>query len=349
MSRLAGVATALPTHVLPQEKAREIAMKVYADHPDLLRLLRIFTAAGVQQRHFAFPPEYYSEERTFDERNADFIEQGTLLAGRAVKYCLGRSGTKPEQVDHIFLVTTTGLATPSLDALLVPKLGFRRNVLRSPLFGLGCAGGVAALARAADYVRGHPTQRALVVSVELCGQVFSTQAMTPVDVVGAALFGDGAAAALVAGAEVPGTGPQIVASRSALFNDTQDLMGWTFTSDGMRLVLSPDIPEMIPGALKDAVERFIADCELTPSRIGYWALHPGGRRVIEAYKKAFGLGEAALEWTRGSLARVGNVSSASALFILGDLLAKGRPGGGEKALVCALGPGFAAEMVLLSG
>lgn len=341
MSSILSVATALPPHVVRQEEAVEVARRVYAGREDLLKLVGVFARSGVEQRHTAFPPEYYLRDRGFEERNRDFIEQGLVLAEKASRVCLRKAGLEPSQIDHLYLVTTTGLATPSLDALLVRRLGLRSDVRRSPLFGLGCAGGAGALLRAADVVRG--AQKALVVSVELCGQVFSLRATSPTDVVGAALFGDGAAAAVLG----EGPGPRILASRSILYEGTEHLMGWAFTSDGMRLRLSKEVTDFVKEKLKPVVERFLRDSSVTLDRIAHWVLHPGGRKILETYRDSFGLSDRMLQWTRGSLAKVGNLSSASVLFILSDLLESGRANPGDRGLMCALGPGFASELVLL--
>jgi alkylresorcinol/alkylpyrone synthase len=343
MPSIVAVSTALPPHVVRQDEAVDVLRRIHAGREDLLKLLRVFATSGVEQRHTAFPPEYYLRERGFEERNRDFIEQGVVLAERAVKTCLQKAGVKPEQVDHFYLVTTTGLATPSLDALLAPRLGLRPDARRWPLFGLGCAGGAGALIRAADVLRGNPGQKALVVSVELCGQVFSAKAATPTDIIGAALFGDGAAAALVA----EGPGPRLLATRTQLFEGTQHLMGWAFTSDGMRLRLSKEVTDFVEERLKPVVTGFLDAHSMTMGHIAHWVLHPGGRRILETYRDVFGLNDRMLQWTRGSLARVGNLSSASVLFILADLLDSGRAHPGDRGLLCALGPGFASELALL--
>lgn len=348
MPRIAAVGTALPPHALSQDQAAAACQKAYASREELLPLLRVFKSCGVRQRYFSFPPDYYLSGKTFDERNADYTEKAAELAARAAEDCLKRAGVKADQVDHLILVTTTGLATPSLDALLAPRLGLRADVKRSPLFGLGCAGGAVALSRAAEYVRAYPKGRAMALSVELAGQVFSTQALNPVDVIGTALFGEGAAAALVAGDETPpGPGPRLMGWKSALFEGTEDLMGWDFTSDGMRLILSEEIPQVILDRLGELVESFVASFAIRGGKINHWILHPGGRRILEAYAEALGLGDASLDLSRDSLARVGNLSSASVLFMLGDLLAGGKAHPGSKAILCALGPGFAAEIQLL--
>ena len=169
MPSIAALATALPPHAVTQEEAVEVARRVHAGRPELLKLLRVFATSGVVTRRTVFPPDYYLRERSFEDRNRDFIEQAVILGGMAARECLEKARVKPDQIDHFYVVTTTGLATPSLDALLAPRLGLRSDVRRWPLFGLGCAGGAGALIRAADVVRASPSQKALVVSVELCG------------------------------------------------------------------------------------------------------------------------------------------------------------------------------------
>jgi alkylresorcinol/alkylpyrone synthase len=343
MVAIASLATALPPHVVTQQEAVEVARRVYAGREDLLRLLKVFSNSGVEQRHTAFPREYYLQGKGFEERNRDYIDQAVALAEQAALAALDRAGLRARQIDHLLLVTTTGLATPSVDALLASRLGLRSDARRWPLFGLGCAGGAGALLRASDIVRSTPAQKALVVSVELCGQVFSSLANTPTDVVGAALFGDGAAAAVVA----DGGGPRILAGRTHLYVGTVHLMGWAFTSDGMRLRLSKEVTDFVREKLRPEVETFLRDSSVTLDRIAHWILHPGGRRIIETYQSVFGLTDKDLRWTRGSLARVGNLSSASILFILADVMASGKAHPGDRGLMCALGPGFASELLLL--
>lgn len=346
MARIEAVGTALPKNVVTQAEARAGCERAYAGDPKLLRLLRVFDS-GVKTRHFAFPPDYYLSKRSFEERNADYVEQGTALAESAARECLARAGVDASDVDHLFFVTTTGLATPSVDALLAPRLGLRKETRRWPLFGLGCAAGAGGLIRAAEVLRGQPGQRALVVSVELCGQVFALGATNPTDVVGAALFGDGAAAVLLAGDDVPATGPRIEATRTELFEDSRHIMGWDFTSDGMRLVLSKDVGELVKHRLRPVVESFLRSAGLALRNLDYWILHPGGRRIIDAYRETFACTDDLLRWTRDSLARVGNLSSASVLFTLKDVIDEARPSAGEKGIIVALGPGFSTEMLML--
>ena len=348
MPRIQSLATAIPPHRLDQARARLEMARLCRGRPHLERLLPVFDRSGVDTRFLVHPPEWYLEPRTFDERNREYVARGLELAESAARACLARTDTRAHEIDHVLVVTTTGLATPSLDALLAARLGLRDDVRRWPLFGLGCAGGAGALLRAGELLAAQPSGRALVVSVEVCSMVFSMRAETSTDLVGTALFGDGAAAALLAGDQVPGDGIRIAAGRSYLLPDARHLMGWEFTSDGMRLILSRDIPAAVAARVAPAVEEFLKGRGLCPRTVTHAILHPGGPKVMATYRSAFGIAEAAVSLARESMRRYGNLSSAAVLVMLSDLVASGRPGRGDTGLVLALGPGFAAEMLALS-
>ena len=312
------------------------------------RLLPLFDRTGVDTRYFVRPPEWYAEGPSFETRNAVYATAALELAEEASRGCLARAGCAPGSIDHVYFVTTTGLMTPSLDARLVSRLGLRPDVRRHPLFGLGCAAGAGALARAADVLRAFPSHRALVVSVELCSLVFSPIARTATDLVGTALFGDGAAAVVVAGDGTSGGGPTITASRTHLFDEAPDLMGWDFTHDGMRLVLSREVPSFVATGVAPVVTRFLKDQNLALSDLHHLVLHPGGAKVMATYRAVFGLDEVAVANARETMRRYGNQSSASVLFMLHDLVDSGRPTPGDTGFMMALGPGFAAEMLTLA-
>lgn len=331
MASLVSLRTALPPHPLPQARARTLAAVVFGDRPSLA----VFDRSGVGQRWLPYPPDDYLAPRGFEERNARAFRAALELAETAAREALSAAGRQPEEIEHLFAVTTTHLATPSLDARLVARLGLRADVRRWPLFGLGCAGGAGALLRASA-VEGP----SLVVAVETSSLVFSHGALEAADLVGAALFGDGAAAAVVG----PGPGPRIAAGRTVLFEDTDRLMGWGFGADGFRLRLTPEVTGFVAGRIGPVVDDFLRAQGLSRKDVRLWALHPGGRRILEAYESALGLGEG-LRHARASLAAVGNVASASVLFVLAEAMAEARPG--DRALVAALGPGFAAELALL--
>ncbi len=346
MPRILSLATAVPPHRLEQARARAEMAHLAESHPAVARLVPVFDRSGVETRYLVRPPEWYLTPRGFEERNREYVARGLELAEQAVRTCLAAASTRAEDIDHIFFVTTTGLATPSLDALLAARLGMRATVRRWPLFGLGCAGGAGALIRACDVLSMSPGARALVVSVELCSLVFSRHAMTATDLIGVALFCDGAAAVLLAGDAHGTSGIDIVGTRTRLFPEAQHLMGWNFTSDGMRLVLSRDIPAFVSAQAAPEVQDFVGSHGLSVTGITHYVLHPGGPKVMATYRSAFGLPESAVRVARESMRRYGNLSSASVLSMLSDIVSSG-PASGDTGLMLALGPGFACEMLLL--
>ena len=347
MPRILSLATAIPPHRLEQSVAREGMAYLCRDHPHLMRLVPVFDRSGVETRHLIHPSEWYVEERTFEERNREYGTRGLELIEQAVRSCLAKSSTAPDEIDHLFFVTTTGLATPSLDARLAARIGMRPNVRRSPLFGLGCAGGAGALVRACDVLRRSPDERALVVSLEICSLVFSLRARTATDVVGVALFGDGAAAALLGGDDCGTDGIKVARTATHLFPEAQHLMGWDFTGDGMRLVLSRDIPQFVSERLAPVVRDFVATSGRSVNEIDHYVLHPGGPKVMATYCSTFGLPDEAVSIARESMREYGNLSSAAVLFMLNDLVASRKPTARDTGLMVALGPGFACEMLVL--
>lgn len=327
MARVLSTGTAVPPHRYAQSRLRDAAREAFAGMPGLDRLLSVFDHAGIESRAFARPLEYLLAGHPFSVRNRDWIDAAVGLGAQAVLRACEKADVSPDRFGTIVFTTTTGLATPSIDALLVERAGLARDIRRVPIFGIGCAGGVAAVALAARLADERP---ALALSIELCGMTFLIRERSRTNLVGAALFGDGAAAAVLG----EGRGPRVADSRVEIFPDTGHVMGWDFVDEGMRLVLSPEVPEMVPHA------RRMVDA-MRP--IDRWVLHPGGPRVIDAYARHFGVPEERLAPTRQFLRDHGNLSSASALFILDAT----RANAGERGLMLSLGPGFAAEAVRL--
>lgn len=318
----------------------------------------------VEGRYLALPIEEYRGLRTFGDTNDAFIRCGLDLGARAVSDGLAAAGLEPEDVDHVFFVSVTGVATPSLDAGLVNRLGLRSDVKRTPIFGLGCVAGAAGVARAADYLRAFPDQVAVLLSVELCSLTLQRDDVSMANLIASGLFGDGAAAAVLVGAERETDGasrrngasapngapaPEILATRSVFYPDTEEMMGWHIGGDGFRVVLSPDVPEVVGSNIRGDAEAFLADHGLSLGDISTWVAHPGGPRILEAMEAALQLPEDALDRTWRSLASIGNLSSASVLMVLRDTLAEGLPARGDHGLMLAMGPGFCSELVLLRG
>lgn len=350
MSRIIAVEPALPEHVYPQsEIARELG-DLIAGHDDTRRavLERLHANSGIGTRHTVLPLEAYRDLGGFEAANGVWIEQGTRLAARALGDALDRVGLAPRDVDHLFFTSVTGIAAPSIDARLVPALGLRSDVKRIPSFGLGCVAGAAGLARVHDYLLGHPREIAVLVSVELCSLTLQRDDTSVANFVASGLFGDGAAAVVVAGAERAAelglAGPEIVATRSALHPDTESVIGWDIGGTGFRIVLTAGVADTIDANVAIEVEGLLAENGLTRADIDAWLAHPGGPRVLEAFERGLGLSRAQLEPSWRSLDAVGNLSSASVLHVLADRFALDP---GTRGVLFALGPGVTSEYVLL--
>jgi len=311
--------------------------------------LRFAASAGVGARHLALPLDRYPTLSGFTEANNAFAEVAMDLGERAVLAALEKAGLRPAEVDVVFSTTVTGAMVPTLDARLAGRVGFRPDVKRLPLFGLGCVAGAAGVARMNDYLRAYPDQVALLLAVELCTLTVQRSDRSMANLLACSLFGDGAAAVVAVGARrVPaGAGvPRVLASRSRLYPDSTDMMGWNIGSDGFSIVLSADVPTVADKYLGEDVQLFLAEFGLTTTDIGTWICHPGGPKVIEAVENVLDLPDDALEKTRKSLWDNGNLSSVSVLDVLCANLDE-PPAEGETGMMIAMGPGFCSELVLL--
>jgi alkylresorcinol/alkylpyrone synthase len=240
------------------------------------------------------------------------------------------------------------VCSPSIEARLIERLNLHRNIKRIPIFGLGCVAGAAGIARAADYVKGHPNQAALLLSVELCSLTIQPDDHSVANLISSGLFGDGAAAVVVAGADCPAAGgPNVVDTRSTLYPGTERVMGWDISEKGFKIVLAREVPEVVLNNLGQDADQFLSDHGLTRSDIKSWVIHTGGPKILEATEAALGLQNGALDASWRCLRRTGNLSSASVLFVLEEVLNNGRPAPGSWGILAAMGPGFCSELVLL--
>lgn len=317
--------------------------------PELLEKMDVFEHTGIRKRHFVRPLDWFLEPHGWAERSTIYRDVGIDIMERATRMALERAQLAPRDIDGIVFVSTTGLATPSLDARLANKLGMRSDIIRVPMWGLGCVGGVAGLNVAADLARAHPEKRFLLVSMELCSLAFNLSDFSVRAFIANTLFGDGCAAAIVRGDDAEGRVPGLASVLPGAWHqwpDTESVMGWDVTDEGLRVVFSRRIPEIVAKEFQPVVEAYAKSSGVSPDR---HLFHPGGTKVLEAYQSALGLSDDALAESRDVLREYGNMSSPTVLFVLDEALRRRALAPGETSLVGALGPGFTSSLLTLEG
>jgi alkylresorcinol/alkylpyrone synthase len=345
---IAAAASAFPKHEYDQRVILSALQRQWGpkvDNPVFLE--RLQARVGVDKRHLALPIEEYNDLKSWGRANNHWIDVAQEIGEQALCRAFTRAGLAPADLDALFFVSITGISCPSIDARLVNRMGLSLHLKRTPIFGLGCVAGAVGLSRAADYVLAYPNQVAAVLAVELCSLTLQQEDISIANIISSGLFGDGAAAVLVAGAERNAIGPEILATRSMLYPNSEHVLGWDISEKGFRMVLARELPEIVQEQLGPVVDAFLADQELTRADIGSWVLHTGGPRVLEATATALGLSEEDISASWDCLRRDGNLSSASVLVVLEEVMLKRRPAAGTYGLLAAMGPGFSAELVLL--
>ena len=337
------VATAVPPYELGQtEVTRRIELALGPHSREIVRLLPMFGNTGIDRRYSCVPIEWYEDLHEWPERNRVYLDSALDLLESATQRVLERAGRRADEIDAIVAVSTTGIATPSLDALLMQRMPLPRTVQRLPIFGLGCAGGAIGLSRAATLASSNPGSLVLFLVVELCALCFRRDDFSKSNIVATALFGDGAAAALISSS---GEGPRIVGGGEYTWPDSLDVMGWDVTRDGFKAIFSRDIPELVTTKLHDVTVAFLAGHGLKLGEIDSFICHPGGAKVLDALEIAFELEPGTLGAARDVLREYGNMSAATVMFVLeraiGDSVLW------RRGLVSALGPGFTAGFTLL--
>ena len=346
--RIASAASAFPKHYYSQKFLLEQLQKYWGDrlrNPQLLA--RLHRNVAVEGRYLAMPPEKYYDINTWGQANDAWIRVAQELGEQALCRALHYAGLDSGALGALFFTSVTGISSPSIDALLINRMGLPANIRRVPIFGLGCVAGAAGIARAADYVRAYPGQAAALVSVELCSLTIQRDDLSVANLISSGLFADGSAAVVVTGDDVNAAGPEILATRSVFYPQTEEMMGWSISEKGFRITLSPEVPNLIREHLGHDVDAFLADHGHKRSDIGSWVLHTGGPKVLEATADALDLHNGQLEASWNCLKRVGNLSSASVLVVLEDVMRNRRPEPNTLGILAAMGPGFCSELVLL--
>lgn len=352
--RITSAASALPRHYYSQRVLIEAFRKYWGKRLDRFGLLeQLHSATQVDGRYLALPMEAYPLGNWGEANNA-WIEASLNLGQQAVCRAIQQAETAPRDIGAFFFVSITGVASPSVEARLMNRMSLSPRMKRIPIFGLGCVAGAAGIARAADYVKAFPREAALLLSVELCSLTVQQDDLSVANLISTGLFGDGAAAVVVSGAEHDGAsrsshlrGPEIVATRSTFYPETEYVMGWDISEKGFRIVLSRDVPEVVLQNLGKDVDAFLFDHGLTRNDIGSWVIHTGGPKVLEATEAALDLPPNALAASWDCLRRTGNLSSASVLFVLEEVMNNRRPEPGTWGILAAMGPGFCSELLLL--
>lgn len=345
--KISSAATALPPYYYPQKTLIDAFKRYWGPRLERFEVLeRLHTAAQVDGRYLALPMEAYPPAN-FGAANDVWIRTSMELGEQAICQAMAQAGIAAADIGAFFFVSITGISSPSVEGRLINKMGLNRHMKRIPIFGLGCVAGAAGIARAADYVRAFPNQAALLLSVELCSLTVQQDDLSAANLISSGLFGDGAAAVIISGAEQESDGPEILATRSVFYPDTEYVMGWDISEKGFRIVLSRDVPDVVLANLGRDVDEFLDEHNLKRGDIGSWVIHTGGPKVLEAAEGALGLSNGALELSWNCLRKTGNLSSASVLFVLEETMKNRRPAPGTWGILAAMGPGFCSELVLL--
>ncbi len=348
LMRISSAASSLPLYYYSQQDLIEAFRAHWGNKLDRFNVLeKLHAAAQVDGRYLALPKESYPFA-TWGEANNAWIDATLELGQQAVCQALQGSGVSRDDLGAFFFVSVTGVASPSIEGRLINRMGLNRRMKRIPIFGLGCVAGAAGIARAADYVKAFPKQSALLLSVELCSLTIQPDDFSPANLISSGLFGDGAAAVVVSGSECDGAdGPEIIATRSNFYPETEYVMGWDISEKGFKIVLSRDVPDVVLKNLGRDADEFLGEHGLVRNDIKSWVIHTGGPKVLQATEAALGLAEGDLEVSWKCLRKTGNLSSASVLFVLEEVMKNRRPEPDSWGILAAMGPGFCSELVLL--
>ena len=358
MAFIVSVAEALPAHILKQDEVTQFAKDLFSESfNDIERLLKVFNNGEIEKRHFVKGLEWFKTEKSFQERNDAYIECAVELGVEAITKCLtNRDFLKKdvpfEEIEAIICISSSGIATPSIEARIMNRLPFTKHTKRIPIWGLGCAGGAAGLSRAYEYCLAFPHANILVLSIELCSLTFQRNDRTKSNLIGTSLFADGVACALLSGERVERrtfqklhSSPEIKATQSTLLPHSLDVMGWQVKDDGLFVIFSKDIPSIIESWLKPNVTEFLHNNKVSLEDVSHFIAHPGGKKVLDAYLNSLNIPEEMTAISLNVLREFGNMSSATVLYVLKRFMEIGKQG--EVGLCTALGPGFSSELLLM--
>jgi alkylresorcinol/alkylpyrone synthase len=358
MPRIISVAEAVPQYSIDQDTVMKFAEKLFNESfSDIKRLLTVFQNGQIEKRHFAKELDWFEQDHSFEEKNKAYIESAVELGAEAIKNCLANEQfinkeVFLEEIDAIFTISSSGLATPSMEARIMKILPSSQYTKRIPIWGLGCAGGASGLSRAYEYCLAYPKAKVLVLSIELCSLTFQRNDRSKSNLIGTSLFADGVACALVCGDESEYEGlmkkqfaPRIIGTQSTTMPNSLDVMGWDVKNEGLHVIFSKDIPTIIESWLQPNVLHFLSSQGYKVEDLDHFIAHPGGKKVLEAYVSALDLPETMTEISLNVLREFGNMSSATILYVLRRFMETAKEG--DIGLAAALGPGFSSELLLV--
>ncbi|MFD2045823.1 type III polyketide synthase [Ornithinibacillus salinisoli] len=358
MAYICSVGLGIPKYNVMQNKIKGLVENIFTySKREVERLLPVFDHAEIKQRQFVVDEEWFMNDHSFEEKNSLYATLAVSYALEAIDHCLMnreflRRDVPYEAIDMIIYVSSTGIATPSIDVHIMNERPFRSNISRMPLWGLGCAGGAIGLSRAYDWIVAHPDKTVLVVCCELCSLTFQKHDMKKSNLVGTALFGDGISAVLLAGEESPYLSshyrnlPKILETSSYTNRNSTSIMGWKITDHGFEVVFSKSIPAQVKTIWKNHVEQFLEENNVSPNQINSFIAHPGGKKVLDAMEHALKIPQSKLTYSHKVLANHGNMSSPTVIYVLLEWM-KQNINAKEKSVISALGPGFSSELLLL--
>ncbi|WP_202079850.1 type III polyketide synthase [Caldalkalibacillus salinus] len=358
MPRIVSVGTYQSPFLTKQEDVLDLARELFEDHfDDINRLLTVFENGQIHTRSLAVPLSWLKETHDWQAKNDMYIELATRFGCDAIRSCLThdtflKTAVDVQDIDAIIYISSTGLSTPSIEAKIMNELQFHPHTKRIPIWGLGCAGGAAGLARAYEYCLAYPKAKVLVLTTELCSLTFLHHDKSKSNLVGSSLFSDGVACALIVGDDTDmkmlqsRPYPYIRGAESTLMPHSEGVMGWNVTNEGLQVVFSRDIPHIVRQWLKPNIEEFLQQFGLDVSFIRHFVAHPGGRKVLEAYQHALGFEPWMIDTSSDILKKYGNMSSATVLYVLQQFMESVRRER-DLGLITALGPGFSSELLLV--
>lgn len=342
--KLISTATAVPDHILLQSDVAVAATELFSSrYKEFDRLSKVFTTAGIVKRHAVRPIEWFAQPRSWPERTAAYLEGASELFVIAANRALAEAGLKARDIDTVVTVSSTGIATPSLEARVSQRIGFRTDIERVPVFGLGCAGGVSGLAIGARMAAARPGTNVLVVAVELCTLAFRLDEITKANIVATALFGDGAAACILRAGE--GGIAAVETAGQHTWPDTLDVMGWSVDPQGFGVIFDRTIPPFAEEHMGPAVAAILGRANLTKDDVDRFICHPGGTKVVAALERALALKDGTLDVEREVLSDFGNMSAPTVMFVLDRVQRQGLKG---RSVMTAMGPGFSASCLSLT-